>query len=354
MNVNNSIRVFIREGKILLKQLVFAWAGILLVILLAFVFISFFGCVAKPQILPTKTVLTPPPPPSHAINDMLQTFSVPVSDTDYPLGPGDTLEIKYILPMFGSTNGEQQIVVFDVTVASDGTVYIPEVSTHLNVKGKTISEMNELVKYALRNYYRHPNIRISLKEKVSQRITVTGSVAKPGIQYIVPGTTVFQVLAWAGGLNPLTAGTKVQIIRRIEEEQMTLPVNLLPLQDGNFDADELAIIVKPGDIVFVPDAKTISVLGEVNNAKSITLTRAYTVSESIALAGGLKDYADPENVKVIQDNGTVLDERAISNHVVRAGDVVYVMARNAKGLDEFINRFTKGLAIVAGGFLFGR
>ncbi|PJE64181.1 MAG: hypothetical protein COU90_03715 [Candidatus Ryanbacteria bacterium CG10_big_fil_rev_8_21_14_0_10_43_42] len=307
----------------------------------AFLFFSFCGCSARqvPQVSSSEDILLPNGPAVNS-NESLHGFIEEPSDDDYSLGPGDVLIVRQAVP---EINGTDTIKEFEVTVAGNGTVYVSEVSAYVSVAGKTLPEASMLIRKALSRFYRHPRVELSLREKISSRVTVTGSVMKPGPYPIVPGTTVFNVLAWAGGLNENTSGMKVYVVR----EGKRILFDLKSLKTGVPDGSETSFVLKPGDAVFVPEAETVSVLGEVKNPQQIRLTRPYTIQEAVAASGGFTEYAVRENVMIVNASGTstMVDMRN-SRHLTE-GDVLYVRPTRWKKTDEWLERFGRLIGLRA-------
>lgn len=66
-------------------------------------------------------------------------------------------------------------------------------------------------------------------------------------------------------------------------------------------------ITNPTVTVIVVEATTATayVMGEVNHPGAITLTGPLTVMQALALAGGLKDFADAKNIRILRKNSVV-------------------------------------------------
>jgi polysaccharide export outer membrane protein len=66
-------------------------------------------------------------------------------------------------------------------------------------------------------------------------------------------------------------------------------------------------ITNPTVTVIVVEATTATayVMGEVNHPGAVTLTGPLTVMQALALAGGLKDFADAKNIRILRKNSVV-------------------------------------------------
>jgi polysaccharide export outer membrane protein len=113
------------------------------------------------------------------------------------------------------------------------------------------------------------------------------------------------------------------------------------LLNGNMDIN---LVLKPGDVVYVPEAGTVFVEGAVRKPGSFQIEEgSTTVSQSIAMAGGPSVYADTGNVKLIRylgngkrevielNLGDIQNGRA-EDPVVKDRDTIVVGVNNAKRL----------------------
>jgi polysaccharide export outer membrane protein len=71
-------------------------------------------------------------------------------------------------------------------------------------------------------------------------------------------------------------------------------------------------ITNPTVTVIVVEATTATayVMGEVNHPGAVTLTAPLTVMQALALAGGLKDFADAKNIRILRKS--ILGTQAIT------------------------------------------
>lgn len=128
----------------------------------------------------------------------------------------------------------------------------------------------------------------------SDKVSVLGAVRTSGFYGVEDGrvTTVSEVIARAGGPLESAALTRA-IIRRGGQE---LPVNLYRvLVLGEKSGD---IAVQKDDVISVPAARGVTVIGEVQKPGTYKLEEGANprVSDALAMAGGLT--AKPENVRI--------------------------------------------------------
>jgi polysaccharide biosynthesis/export protein len=118
----------------------------------------------------------------------------------YKIGPQDVLDISvYQVPDLQRT----------VQVAESGTVNLPLVGD-VQAVGLTAQQVEQDVAKRLgAKYLQSPQVTVSVKEFNSQRVTVDGAVAKPGVYPIRGRSSLLQIISTAGGLTELSDDSNV-------------------------------------------------------------------------------------------------------------------------------------------------
>jgi len=167
----------------------------------------------------------------------LESTSTPGSD-GYRIGPQDVLEISiYQAPDLTKT----------VQVAESGTINLPLVGD-VRAGGATARELEmELkTKYGSR-YLQNPQVTVFVREYNSQRVTVEGAVATPGVYPYRGKLSLVQLIATAGGLKEVADGSEVMVFRTVTGKR----------EAARFDVDEIKAGRAPdppimqGDVVIV-------------------------------------------------------------------------------------------------------
>lgn len=156
------------------------------------------------------------------------------------LGPGDVFEVRVY--------GEKELSGVH-RVAPDGTVHVPLAGT-VPVMGKTPVEVADALEERLRDgFLREPHVSIFVKEYNSKRVFVLGAVYKPGTFAYQENMSIVQAITIAGGFKDL-ADEDATVVTRVvagKEQRFIVPVEQITRGErGNF-------VLKPGDIVFVPE-----------------------------------------------------------------------------------------------------
>jgi polysaccharide export outer membrane protein len=261
---------------------------------------------------------------------------------EYLIGPDDLISISVL---------ESADLSRDVRVASDGTIGLPLLAEHVHVAGLSLAQAEALLKkkYQESGILNDPNITISLKDLESKPVTVSGAVRQPGVFQVSGSVRLLRLLSLAGGLAE-GAGLTVQVIH--EEVTGSQHVTEVRVADLRLGLEEANVAVRGGDIVNVPPAGAIYVLGAVNKPGRYLLpsdTEQATVLNILALAEDTKRTAKLSHTVLIRKKGNSGDVEQIPldlkkiltreqpDVVVRANDVLFVPDSTAK------RAFSRGL-----------
>lgn len=228
---------------------------------------------------------------------------------DYRVGSEDLLEIQ----LFGHNNLNRQ-----VRVNGRGAITLPLVG-EIMIGGLTPQEIEKRLTEAYGSeFLRNPQVSVRVTEYRHNRVAVTGAVDKPGQYEMIGPRTLLEMLALAGGLQDkpgAKAGDMVHIIRRqpsdgpesrkpsgnggsFSPQAETLVINLRGLlQEGK---TELNIPIRHGDVIHVPFAGQAYVLGGVKRPGSVTIRDNLTLTQAVALAGGLDPVLATQRVDIMR------------------------------------------------------
>nr|WP_247664832.1 SLBB domain-containing protein [Pseudoalteromonas sp. MMG010] len=210
-----------------------------------------------------------------------ETAAVP--DT-YIVGPGDQLKINF----YGKESNS-----FNVTVDREGRLSIPDL-TPVNVAGLTFAEIKQLIKAKVEQEVIGVQVFVSLGQLRSMRILVLGEAYKPGSYSVSSLTTVSHALFVSGGVSDIASLRNIQVKRAGKVVTTFDLYNLLINGDSSND-----IILKPGDVVFVPSVgPQVTVEGLVKRPAIFELKQGETAKQLLKMAGGLKPGAYSKNATV--------------------------------------------------------
>jgi polysaccharide export outer membrane protein len=225
--------------------------------------------------------------------------AVPAWAQEYVIGARDVLKV---------TVWGQDDLSKEYPVDPDGYVSFPLIG-RVKANGLTPTAFaGELRSGLEKDYLVNPQVLVSVKEYLSQKVHVSGEAEKPGVYYLSGPTTVRDILSRAGGLSR-AAGSQVVLVRaetlRGAAGQKSIDAGTLHLNVARVLAGDPAenLSVGDGDTLVVPKGNTFFVFGEVKKPGAYQLDKDTNVLEGITLAGGFTDKAAPGRVRVIRSTG---------------------------------------------------
>ncbi len=258
--------------------------------------------------------------------------------------PGDVVEV--------SVFGIKELQDLKGTIGATQRVSLPLVGS-VKIGGLTIPEAEKALVKPFKKYVSSPKVSLAVKEYHGYRVSVLGEVNKPDV-YSLRGTgTVLDGIAMAGGLTQDASRTVILTHMEPGKKSSTY-VNLDELIKQRNLSNKL--LLKPGDIIYVPKAKHIFVDGFVRRPKAIPITQPITLMEAIAKAGGMVIDADPGHItiyrplktggrKIIQVNLDEIRNGTRKDVKLAPNDIVVVPS---SGIKVFVYRFF-GVGVGPGG-----
>ena len=168
------------------------------------------------------------------------TATPATTDPAYVIGPQDVLDVNV---------WKEPEMTRVVPVRPDGKITLPLIND-VQAAGSTPQQLASAVTDKLRKFMTEPQVTVIVTQINSQRVFVIGEVLRPGAFSLVPGTTVLQALANAGGFTTFANVKKIHVMRLVNGKQIELPFNYREVLKG--DNSEQNIKLEPGDTVVVP------------------------------------------------------------------------------------------------------
>jgi polysaccharide biosynthesis/export protein len=289
--------------------------------------------------------------------------ALPERALDYVLGPEDQIIVHaFQVPEIPNTA---------IQLGGDGYVNLP-LAGRVKASGLTVSGVEQELTARLGNYVRDPQVTVLVAEYRSQPVSVLGSVNNPGVVQLRGHKNLVEVIALAGGLRP-EAGNMVTLTRELSNGRIPLPdatddpsgrfsiahVKLLDVMQA--DNPQNNVVIQRDDVIMVPRAPLIYVVGEVNKPGAYVLNERDSLSllQVVAVAGGLTPRASAKKAKIMhQEPGSsqptevaanvkkILDGQA-PDITLHADDILFVPNNKMKSVTTSALQMAMGMASAA-------
>jgi len=227
-------------------------------------------------------------------------------DDRYRIGPGDVLDIR----IFNRPNLSRDAV----RVEGNGMIRMPLIDTEIQAACKTEGELAGEISRSYIKYYKNPQVDVFIKEYHSKQVAVIGAVNEQSRFELQRRIRLLELLTFAKG--PSTkAGQTINIIHAPPSLACQNPeaANQDPTKafvsyklSETMQGDPLANpYIEPGDIITIPEAAQIYVVGNVLSPLTIPLREPITITRAVAMAGGVKQDTKKDKIRIVrQEPGT--------------------------------------------------
>jgi len=219
------------------------------------------------------------------------------------LAAGDVLSIKVLdLEEIGERTAK---------IDASGFINLP-VAGRIYVSGHTPEWLQGELTSRLLVFLHHPAVTVTIADFHEELISVTGAVNSPGIRKLNGQKGLLEAISEAGGFKA-DAGPFVKLTRVLDQGPIPHPSSKLD-SSGRFYVAEVQvskllnaqnpgenIALRPHDIVSVPRAGVVYILGEVSRPGAYDFgSPAISMLNALALAGGSNRNADAAHVRVLR------------------------------------------------------
>ena len=280
-------------------------------------------------------------PPTNAKDQPTST------DARYRIGPGDVLDVRVARAPELSRDA--------VRVDQGGMIRMPMLDLDIPAACLTEGELAQNIAKLYKKYKNDPHVDVFVKEFQSQPVAVIGAVHGAAQFKMQRPVRLLELLSLAGGPTE-GAGQSVQIVHAAggpiceqsgasaADSNDTSAFVAYRLSDTLKGLPEANPFVRPGDIVSIPLADQVFVLGNVLKPSAIPLKEPLTVSRAIAIAGGTAPSTKRDKIRILrqlpgstQKQEIFVDLRAIEKNkavdvALMANDVVDVPISGTKSI----------------------
>ncbi len=223
---------------------------------------------------------------------------------DYVLGPGDQISLH--------VDDLDELSDRPISVDPSGFIDLP-LAGQVQAAGLTLDQLRGELTTKLRPFITTPRIVINLAASGSQPVSVIGEVTSPGVHQLAGTKHLLEVLSLSGGVKS-DAGPNVLVTRAAKWGSINAPRTRTDPATGEttatFSLDSLMtsqapqnnIVIRPDDVISVPRADLVYVLGDVHKAGGFQLSTHETISllQALTLAEGLAQDNAAKRARILR------------------------------------------------------
>jgi polysaccharide biosynthesis/export protein len=274
-----------------------------------------------------------------------QVTAKPIGDGDdrYRIGPGDVLDIRIL----NRPNLSREAV----RVEGSGMIRMPLIDTEIQAACKTEGELAREITTRYTRFYRNPQVDVFIKEYHSKQVAIIGAVNEQSRFELQRRIRLLDLLTYAKGPSE-KAGQTINIVhsppslvcKKGEPEASEgittfSSYKLSETLQGNPRANPY---IEPGDVITLPEANQVYVVGNVFTPVTIALKEPITLSRAVAMAGGVKQDSKKDKVRIVrQEPGsstskemvvdlTAIEKKHAEDIALMANDIVDVPSSGGK------------------------
>src|SRR5262249_11072579 len=221
----------------------------------------------------------------------------------YRIGPGDVLDIRvYNRPQLSRESAR---------VEGNGMIRMPLIEGDIKAACQTEGELGKEISARYARYYRNLPVDVFIKEYHASEVALIGAINEQGRYQMQRRIRLLELLTFAKGPSE-KAGETINIVRAprkdlcaVNSESAHSEGGLISmrLNDTLRGAADSNPYVEPGDIVTIPEAEQVYVVGNVYSPKALPLREPITVSRAIAMAGGPLRDSKTDHVRIVRQAG---------------------------------------------------
>lgn len=213
----------------------------------------------NPSVAPSDLML-PGDRVTCVIHDLEGWIPAILTTGDYRIGAGDTLRInvqgKASLGYKANPDVGRDADPNEVVVSPGGDIYLPLVGKVL-VAGKTVSEIEQLIRTELSKYIKEFEVFVSVSKVRTVNVWLSGEVVNPGPRAL-PAVSTVSLAVLQAGVKPTGSTRRITLVQGKKKETIDLFKMMLT---GDVGGD---VPLEPGGVIHVPAVtKYVEVIGEV-------------------------------------------------------------------------------------------
>jgi len=233
---------------------------------------------------------------------------LPLQSTDdrYRIGPGDVLDIRIY--------NRPQLSREAVRVEGSGMIRMPLIENEIQAVCLTEGELAKEISTRYAKYYKNLQVDVFIKEYHSKQVAIIGAVNEQSRFELQRRVRLLELLTYAKG--PSTkAGQTINSVhstaaspcKQTDDTDTSAAFSSYKLSDVLQGDPKSNPYLETGDIVTLPEADQVYVVGNVFMPLTIALKEPITLTRAIAMAGGLKQDTRKDKIRILrQEPGTTI------------------------------------------------
>lgn len=299
---------------------------------------------------PTEKPQQPPPvttsgSPSSTAELVSSVFPREDAADRYRIGPGDVLDIRIL--------NRPNLSRESIRVEGNGMIRMPLIENEIQAGCKTEGELAREISARYAKFYKNLQVDVFIKEYRGTQVAIIGFVNEQGRFQLQRRIRLLELLTYAKGPAG-RAGQSINVIhsppllscQKAEPETVETGTGFstYKLSDtlaGKLDANPY---LQAGDIVTLPEADQIYVVGNVHTPLTIPLKDPIRLSEAIAMAGGVSKDTKKDKIRILrQEPGSpsrkeimvdlaAIEKKQAEDVALMPNDIINVQASEVKSL----------------------
>lgn len=229
---------------------------------------------------------------------VLFSASAQAQEDRYRIGPGDVLDVRiYNRPQL-SRDG--------VRVEGNGMIRMPLIESEIQAACLTEGELAKEIATRYAKYYRNLQVDIFVKEYHSRQVAIIGAVNEQGRFQLQRRIRLLELLTYAKGPSA-KAGQTINVVHssapalcKAANDDEIAAFTSYKLTDTLRGDESANPYLEAGDVVTLPDADQVYVVGNVVMPLTIPLKEPITVSRAIAMAGGTRQDTKKDKIRIVR------------------------------------------------------
>ena len=231
----------------------------------------------------------------------VDTSATSAAEDRYRIGPADVLDIR----IYNRPNLSRDAV----RVEGNGMIRMPLIDTEIQAACHTEGELAREIASRYARYYKNLQVDVFIKEYHSKQVAIIGAVNDQSRFELQRRVRLLELLTYAKGPSS-KAGQTINIVHSqsaslckgpdMDNDDVAAAFSSYKLSDTLQGDPKANPYLETGDIVTIPEADQVYVVGNVFTPLTIPLKEPISLTRAIAMAGGVRQDTKKDKVRVVR------------------------------------------------------